>query len=125
MRRKYGRDALLPAICLAVLTLFLTPPASGDPALEWDDLYDGGALYIDIGTAALADADGHLIVGGESADGDGGADMLIRKLHRDTGAALWNRRVSSGEENDVALTGMLWDGSGDLLVAGYIRACVG
>ncbi len=97
--------------------------ALADPAYQWSDLYDGGGHYVDYGTAALIDADGDLYVGGECNDGQDGSDMLIRKLDRDSGTTLWTASYSAFDGNDMALSGMVWDGFGSLLVGGYIRGC--
>jgi hypothetical protein len=96
-----------------------------DPNLEWSELYDGGGSYLDVGNAALCDAEGNLIVAGESADGIDGTDMLIRKLERGSAETLWSERYSAFDGNDMALTDMTWGPSGDLLIAGYIRGCEG
>jgi hypothetical protein len=95
------------------------------PALEWADRYDGGGLYTDEGTAALASPDGHLIIAGESHDGTDGSDMLIRRLDRLSPEPVWTTRFPAFDGNDMALTGMVWDGFGDILVGGYIRGCEG
>lgn len=114
----------LPTGC-ALLVLLAATPGLADPNLEWSELYDGGGNYLDVGTAALCDPDGNLVVAGESADGIDGTDMLIRKLERGTGESLWSERYSAFDGNDMALTDMIWDPSGDLLIAGYIRGCEG
>jgi hypothetical protein len=119
------KNGLAPAFLLTTLLLIMAPLCQGDPVLEWNDLYDGGGLYTDSGTAALADANGHLIVGGESHDGVYGSDMLIRKLDRTTHAPIWTTRYPAFDGNDMALMDMVWDGYGDVLVAGYIRGCEG
>jgi hypothetical protein len=100
-------------------------PTLADPALEWTDTFDGGAAYVDDGTTALADPAGHLVIGGESYDGVTGSDMLVRKLHRDTKAPLWSTRYPAFDGSDMALTDMVWDGFGDILVGGYVRGCLG
>ena len=98
--------------------------AQAAPELEWSDLYDGNG-YTDLGTAAISDPDGHLVVGGESWGLSDRVDMLVRKLDRETGAEIWSRRVGSGGENDVALTELLLASDGHVIAGGYIRGCVG
>jgi hypothetical protein len=122
-RRPYPSLAALAITLLAVA--LPGGPALAEPVLEWSDLYDGGANLSDLGTAVLADAEGNVIVGGESGDGVAGVDWLIRKLSRSTHAALWTRRVPFIDVNDMALSGMVWDGKGNILAAGYSRGCVG
>jgi outer membrane protein assembly factor BamB len=115
-----------PVIIAVILVVGVAAgPALADPVFEWADLYDGGANLPDVGTAVLADPDGNVIVGGESGDGVAGVDMLVRKLDRETGQTIWTRRVPSFDTNDMALSGMVWDGTGHVLVGGYIRGCVG
>lgn len=114
-----------PFLTFAAAALICFTPAIAAPTLEWADLHDGGAHYIDLGLAALSDGQGNLIVGGESADGVGGLDILIRKLSRSTGQPLWTMRYAAFDGNDMALSGMVWDPFGDILVGGYIRGCVG
>jgi hypothetical protein len=119
------RRSLQAGPLLASVGLLCAGAAIGSPTLEWSDGYDGGGHGLDVGNAAVCDPDGNLIVAGESADLFAGTDMLIRKLDRDDGHPIWTRRYAAFDGNDMALTGMIWDGSGDLLVAGYIRGCVG
>jgi hypothetical protein len=110
----------------SLLTIALaTSGRSATPSLEWSKSYDGGGSYLDVATAALCDADGNLVVAGESADGIDGTDMVIRKLERAGGDTLWTKRYPAFDGNDMALTDMIWDPSGDLLVAGYVRGCEG
>ncbi len=99
--------------------------AAADPVSEWQDLYDGGASLSDGGTAALTDTAGNLIVAGESRDGVGGADMLIRKLHRVTGDTLWTKRIAADDGNDMQIGGMVWDSFGNVLVGGTRLGCFG
>ncbi len=116
----------LAALAVVFLAAALSGgPALAEPVLEWSDLYDGGANLSDFGTAVLADAEGNVIVGGESGDGIAGVDWLIRKLSRSTHTTLWTRRVPFIDVNDMALSGMAWDGKGNILAAGYSRGCVG
>jgi len=108
----------------ALLALLLSPHASGAaPALQWSDLYDGGASYLDLATAVLAAPGGDLIVGGESADGIDGIDMLVRRLARETGETLWTRRFTSFDTNDMALSDLAFDSQGRIIVGGFIRGC--
>ena len=110
---------------LILLTLAAAGPAPAAPTPSWHDLYDGGAAYLDLATAVLAAPNGDAIVGGESADGVGGVDQLIRRLERTSGAPLWEVRFPAFDGNDMALTALAWDPNGDILVGGYVRGCVG
>ena len=109
----------------ALLVVAAAAPALGDPALEWQDLYDGGAQYIDTGSAALCDAAGNLVIGGESAVGEGGIDLLVRKPDRDTGATPWRPRYARFAGNDVGVAGPARAGAGDLLLGGTRLGCFG
>ena len=113
----------LPGLVLAGL---LSAAAAGaQPTLVWSDQHDGGALYHDDGYRVLVAADGHLIVGGESSDPGEGIDLFIRKLDRTDAHELWGTRYEGYDSKDVALSEMTWDSVGQLLVAGFIRGCVG
>ena len=96
-----------------------------EPDLHWAVTYDGGAAGDDISTVALAAENGDFVIAGESHDGVDGADMLICRFDRETGDISWELRVPAPDGLDMALTGMVWDGNGDLLVGGYVRGCVG
>ena len=102
-----------------------TGAAVADPSLVWTDQHDGGASYVDDGYCLLADPQGHLVVGGESSDLAAGIDMCLRKLDRTDGHELWNTRYQGYADKDVAISEMTWDTVGQLLVAGFIRGCVG
>lgn len=126
----YGVRSGAPARCAIIAGLALAGAmfcgaALATPVLEWSDLYDGGANLTDLATAILTDPEGNVIIGGESGDGIAGVDWLIRKLGRETGTTLWTRRVPFIDANDMALSGMVWGGSGNVLVGGFSRGCVG
>ncbi len=114
---------------LAIFCLFcgglVALPATATPSLEWHQVYDGGLQQGDVSTVALADADGNLVVGGMSVGLAGTVDMLIRKLDRDTGGTIWSHRQAAVDENDMDVSGMVWDGSGDLLIGGTRLGCFG
>ena len=114
-----------PLILAAAALLVLVAPAGADPTLQWTDTFDGGIGYIDYVTAAATDLSGNPVFAGESADGEGGVDMLIRCLERESGIDLWVRRWASFDTNDMALSGIVRDGVGNFLVGGFIRGCVG
>jgi hypothetical protein len=96
------------------------------PELTWIQTYEGGGNYIDDVNASLTDTEGNLIIAGVSSDGVDGIDMLICKMDRSTGSLAWERRVSSEDPlNDMAVSGMVWDEQGDLLVGGYVVGCEG
>lgn len=107
------------------LCLIIPALVQADPTLLWSDAYDGGGLYDDFGDHVTVAPDGHVVVAGSSHDGIDGSDMLVRKLHRDTGAELWSRRIPAFDTSDMAVSSVLWDGGGDLLVGGHILGCVG
>jgi len=113
------------ALCGLILALSGLALADSAPEWQWTATYDGGGLYIDDAVASLTDAAGNLVLAGVSHDGVDGIDMLICKLSAAAGAILWEQRVPAFDTNDMATSGMVWDGSGDLLVAGYVVGCVG
>jgi len=110
---------------LLAVGAFAAPPSPAAPTLEWTDLCDGGAAFLDGVTAVALDASGHIVVGGESADGEAGLDLFIRKLERETGFEMWSRRWPAFDGSDMALTGLVRDGVGNFLIGGYICGCVG
>jgi hypothetical protein len=114
----------LPALAVG-LFLMATGPAVAETALSWSDQHDGGAAMTDVGNSLLVAPDGNLISGGESTDLIPGADVFIRKLDRATGSELWSVRQEGIDEKDLALTEMTWDSAGQLLVAAFIRGCIG
>jgi opacity protein-like surface antigen len=116
-----SRIAVLAALALGAASA----PAAAVPTLEWSDTFDGGIGYIDYVTAATTDLSGNPVFAGESADGEGGVDMLVRCLERESGIDLWVRRWASFDTNDMALSGIVRDGVGNFLVGGFIRGCVG
>jgi hypothetical protein len=113
------------AVTTVSVLVLLVAAAGAEPTLQWDDLLDGGGDYTDVGTVALIDPEGHLVVGGESTDTVGGSDILIRKLRKADGDEIWSLRWASADGNDMAVTAMCWDPFDDVLVGGYIRGCVG
>jgi hypothetical protein len=119
---------MTPARALSLFLALLAVaggPALAGPELVWNDLYDGGASYVDVATAVIAAPNGDVIVGGESADGVGGADQLVRRLERTSGFPLWEVRFPAFDGNDMAVTALAWDPDGNILVGGYIRGCFG
>ncbi len=105
--------------------LAVAATAVAQPDFRWVQTYEGGGLYIDEVAVTLSDPAGDLYLAGTSHDGIDGLDMLICKMSRETGALLWETRVPAFDTNDMATSGMVWDGLGDLLVAGYVVGCVG
>lgn len=87
--------------------------------------HDGGGQFNDDGWCAVTDPLGHLVVAGESADGIGGVDLCVRKLDRLDGHQIWQARYVGYDAKDVTVADITWDLAGRLLVAGFIRGCVG
>lgn len=114
---------LLTSLLLVVLAA--APAAADAPVFHWAEVHDGGALLNDDGFCIVTDPEGNVVVAGESADGVGGIDLAVRKLARDDGAELWHTRYQGYDDKDVAVTDIAWDTAGQLLVAGFIRGCVG
>ena len=110
---------------LSILLIALLPlAANADPGHEWTATYDGGANYTDNASFALSDAAGDLIIGGVSYDRNSASDILVRKLARGDGHEIWSVRHEAWDgTSDMALTGMAFDGAGDILVAGHVCGC--
>jgi hypothetical protein len=118
------RTGLLAALGAAAV-LAAWPACATEPAPQWAAAHDGGALFNDDGYRVVCDPQGNAVVAGESADGVGGVDLAVRKLARDDGHEIWHTRYQGYDDKDVAVTDITWDTAGQLLVAGFIRGCVG
>lgn len=116
--------SLIPALVVGTL-LFSVGLAAADTTQMWADQYDGGGNFIDSGTLVTLAPDGNLVVAGESSEATGGADLYLRKLDRSNAQQLWDFRFDGIDDKDVAVSEMTWDSVGQLLVAGFIRGCVG
>ena len=115
-----------PRILVAVLFFLIgAGPAAAEPTVGWFDQHDGGGAGPDDGYCLLTDPAGNLVVGGESSDALSGIDLLVRKLDRTDGHEVWSYRYRGYDGKDLAVSEMTWDSVGQLLVAGYIRGCVG
>ncbi len=119
--KRSGLFSVLPAM----LAIVIAGQAWAQPGLEWVDLHDGGAQMADIGVAALTDAEGNLVVIGESTGASAVVRILVRKMDRETGAQIWSRQYTAAGGSSAIPRSMIWDGYGNLIVAGYIRNCVG
>lgn len=107
------------------LALVASAALAADPVLDWSDVYDGGLLQNDVGTAVIVDEEGNLIVGGESVDLDGSSDLFVRKFSGADHSLLWSARWGDPGGNDMALTQLAISPRGDVFVGGYVRGCVG
>lgn len=103
----------------------LVAHATAEPVQEWDDIYDGGAQFQDIARACLVDADGNLVIAGETNDLVAGSEMSIRLLSRDTGEALWTTEFIAADGSDMAVSGIVFDPAGDILLGGHVLGCEG
>ena len=110
---------------LAVTLVTTAGLAAAETTQMWSEQHDGGGNFIDSGTMVSLAPDGNLIVGGESSEVTGGADLYIRKLDKTNGSTLWDFRFDGVDDKDVAITEITWDTVGQLLVAGFIRGCIG
>ncbi|MBM3319190.1 MAG: hypothetical protein FJY73_00740 [Candidatus Eisenbacteria bacterium] len=117
--------ARMKRLALAAALLACAAAARANPVFEWHDLYDGGLSQPDIAVAAATDAEGNLVIAGSSTGPAGSVDWLIRKIDRETGGAIWTRRIPSIDGNSMVVGGMVRDGAGDLLVGGTREGCYG
>jgi hypothetical protein len=113
------------AALAAAFILTTAMPVGAETTLAWTDAHDGGGAFIDGGYCLEMAPDGNLIVAGESTDLNPGADLFIRKLDRVSGQELWNVRQEGIDDKDVQVTDMTWDSIGQLIVAAFIRGCLG
>jgi len=111
------------AASLVLVVGLATAGAHADPTLGWSDLYDGGAGLGDEAIAVVFDSDGHVISAGIHDPGEGYSDLIIRKHHRDTGEPIWTFTYADPVGNDLAVSEIMLDHRGDVLVAGYLSAC--
>lgn len=112
-------------ITAALVLMAAVGARAATPTPVWTDRHDGGGRFNDDGWCVVTDAAGQVVVAGESADGVGGIDLCLRKLDRMDGHLLWEARYEGYDGKDVAVADITWDTAGQLLVAGYIRGCVG
>ncbi len=119
------RNSLMALALLAATFFTCADVAVADTTEMWNLQHDGGGNYIDSGTLVSLAPDGNLIVAGESTEVSGGADLYLRKLDKSNGDQIWEFRFDGIDDKDVAVSEVAWDSFGQLLVAGYIRSCVG
>ncbi len=110
---------------LAVTMVTGTSIVSAETTQMWSQQHDGGGNFLDSGTLLSLAPDGNIVVGGESSEVSGGADLYVRKLDKTTSSELWNFRYDGVDDKDVAISEITWDTVGQLLVAGFIRGCIG
>lgn len=117
----------LRATALALLAAFALAafPAHADPTMLWSEQLDGGGHYIDNGYLLSLAPDNNIVVGGASTQETGGQDLFLRKLDKTDGHTIWEYRYHGFDGKDVLLQDMTWDSAGQLVVAGFIAACVG
>jgi hypothetical protein len=112
-------------VLVAPLVLSAGVSMATSPTHAWTDIHDGSIGGADIGTALLVDPQGDILVGGESTDGGGSADLYIRKLSRVDGHQIWESRWEDPGGNDMAMIELATAPGGDIVVGGYVRGCVG
>ncbi len=115
---------LIPALLVVAIFAFASL-AVAETTEMWSQQHDGGGNFLDSGTLVSLAPDGNIVVGGESSEVSGGADLYLRKLDKDTGSELWDFRYDGVDDKDVAISEITWDTVGQLLVAGFIRGCIG
>ncbi|HPF70933.1 MAG TPA: hypothetical protein PLQ13_09700 [Candidatus Krumholzibacteria bacterium] len=115
------RGLLIVALALA----WAAPTVADTPTLQWVQSHDGGAGLNDDGFVLTVAPDGDVVVVGESADGLGGIDLAVRRLARADGHQKWHTRYEGYDDKDMGISAITWDTAGQLIVAGYVRGCVG
>ncbi len=116
--KPFSRIALL-----ALLVGLVAVGSQAEPTLGWSDLHDGGAALNDEAIAVVFTADGHLVSAGMHDPGEGYTDLLVRKHDRDTGEPIWTFTYADPSGNDLAISEIMLDHRGDILIAGYLSAC--
>lgn len=112
----------LPRLLVAVVML-AAAPVLAQPTLGWSDLHDGGADLNDDLVDVVFTADGHVITAGVHETMSGYADILVRKHDPETGEPVWTFSYADPIGNDMAVSEVLIDHRGDVLIAGYLSAC--
>ncbi|MBD3219668.1 hypothetical protein GF314_00375 [bacterium] len=112
---------ILPGLVAALVLLAL--PAFAEPTMGWSELYDGGADLNDGGHDVVFTPDGHVVTASVQDTGSGYTDILLRKHDRETGEPLWTYTYADPIGNDMAISEILVDHRGDVLIAGYLSAC--
>jgi hypothetical protein len=115
----------LAGAVLATMVAGAAAARAAAPTVGWVERHDGGGLFNDDGWCVATDPAGNVVVAGESADGVAGIDLCVRKLARGDGHQLWEARYQGYDGKDVTVADITWDMAGQLLVAGFIRGCVG
>jgi len=108
---------------LVALAWVLGAARADEPTLGWSLVQDGGGALDDFGVTVLADTAGNPILGGVQTPAVGGANLLVRKLDRASGAVLWTYAYADPDGNDMVLADLVLDRRGQVLVAGYLSAC--
>ncbi|MEZ4389423.1 MAG: hypothetical protein R3D98_17920 [Candidatus Krumholzibacteriia bacterium] len=111
---------ILPLVLLVGL---MAGGARAEVTLGWSDLHDGGASLNDEGMSVAFTPDGNVVSAGMHDLGNGYTDMLVRKHDRATGEPIWTFTYADPVGNDVAVSEIMVDQRGDILVAGYLSAC--
>ena len=119
------KKSFLAVAMMAAIIFTCTSAAVADTTEMWSQQHDGGGNYIDSGTLVTLAPDGNLVVAGESTEVGGGADLYVRKLDKSNANQIWEFRFDGVDDKDVAVSEVAWDSFGQLLIAGFIRSCVG
>ena len=116
----------LMSFAFVAMTVFsCTGGALAQTTEMWVQQHDGGGNYLDAGFLVSQAPDGNLVVAGQSTEPSGGADLFIRKLEKATGNEIWQFRYDGVAGKDVEVSKVVWDTFGQLLIAGFIKNCVG
>jgi uncharacterized delta-60 repeat protein len=90
-----------------------------DGTLLWEQRYNVLANNPDFAAAVAIDADGNVVVTGESVGSEGNPDYYTVKYVGTTGTRLWEKRYNGPGNGTDRATAIAVDQSGNVIVTGY------
>ena len=90
-----------------------------DGTLLWEQRYNVLANNLDLAAAVAIDAEGNVVVTGESVGSEGNPDYYTVKYVGTTGTRLWEKRYNGPGNGTDRATAIAVDQSGNVIVTGY------
>jgi hypothetical protein len=101
---------------------FIVVKFNGDTGAElWRRVIDGGSNEDDLAAAVTLDREANVIAAGTIRNVGSGADFIVVKLDRFTGAELWRRVVDGTESRDDGARAVAVDAAGNIVAAGFTQ----
>lgn len=89
-----------------------------NPSVVWSQRFDGAAHLIDAAQVVKIASNGDVIVAGRSERSTDLGDLFVMRYAGDTGAMVWQRRLSAPTACDDVCRAMVLDQVGNVLLAG-------